>query len=117
MEMDTQMNPPKPSIGSKFDDRWPPAVTTKGFVAVPNCLLICQDILKITQAELGVLLHLLSYKYTNRNPFPSVMTIAKNSGQSHQIVRAKIVSLEKKGLLKRHLPPAQTTNYDFFPLL
>jgi len=97
----------------QFADKWTPEVVKKGFTAVPNILIRSQGELDITNGEICVIICLLSYKWTEGNPFPSIATIAKATGMATNTVRNHIRSLQRKHLIKRIYRKGKSNEYDF----
>ena len=100
-----------------FADKWTPAIASKGFCGVPNCLLFCQANIGLTGEELAVLLGILVYRFGLEHPFPAVETIARNTGKAHQTIRTNIRSMDNKGLLKRVQRSGKSSEYDVAPLM
>lgn len=92
-----------------------------GYTSVPNLLLNHYAKLGISVDELVFLLHLLQYKWTEKDPFPRLQTIAAKMGKGWRQAHRHAQSLKAKGFLKitnRVLQGrGQTTNeYNLSPL-
>ena len=91
-----------------------------GFSPVPHLLLLHQEALGLTSAELNVYLNIFMHWYdAGRFPFPHTGTIAQRMGTTKRNVQRLINSLAKKGMLEkvpgeRKRDPKQ---YDVRPLL
>jgi DNA-binding MarR family transcriptional regulator len=91
-----------------------------GFSPVPHLLLLHQEALGLTSAELNVYLNIFMHWYdAGRFPFPHTGTIAQRMGTTKRNVQRLINSLAKKGMLEkvpgeRKHDPKQ---YDVRPLL
>ena len=80
---------------------WPSEVLRDGFCAVPNFFLRNYHRLKVTPTEAMLLVHVFSYRWDRRAPFPSVPTLARQMGLSPTQVRRHLRSLEDKELIVR----------------
>ena len=118
----------------KVAEKWSKQVIEDGWTPVPNLLLMYQVRLQLKPQHICVLVHLLSYWWgKERNPFPSVKTLAERIGIQPRQVRRYFEQLEKeivievqgetiKGLVKRvdryHESKGRTSNeYDLSNLL
>lgn len=100
-----------------FKHKWSPAIERLGFTSVPNILLDNLAALNVTAAEFLTLVAVFSFKWDNRDPWPSNATISKRANCSPETVRSHIRQLEKKRLLKR-IPRTGSSNcYDFTGLV
>lgn len=99
-----------------FSSKWSATVDAHGFTAVPNLLVRYQGDLCITDAEMSVLLAILSFKWTDAMPYPSANTIGEYIGKSVNSVRDKLRSLEDKGLIERLPRPGTSNEYNLTPL-
>jgi len=73
-----------------------------GFTAVPNLLLNHYAELGLNQAELVFVIHLCQYQWTEKNPYPSLQTIATKMGKDLRQTRRYAESLRTAGLLVTH---------------
>jgi DNA-binding MarR family transcriptional regulator len=89
-----------------------------GFVPVPRQFLAYAGRLRpnLTPAETVFVLHLMSFKWDERAPFPGYKTIAERMGVSVQYARKVGRTLEEKGLLRREIRVGQTNRFDLTPL-
>jgi len=118
----------------KVAEKWSKEVIGDGWTPIPNLLLMYQVRLQLKPQHICVLAHLLSYWWgKERNPFPSVKTLAERIGIQSRQVRRYFEQLEKeivievqgqtiKGLVKRvdrfHESKGRTSNeYDLSNLL
>lgn len=102
---------------NSFRSRWSSDLEVLGYTSVPNCLITCQVQLGITSSELNVLLQVLSFKYDTRMPFPSLGSMAKQSGLAVGTIRRNLRSLENKGLISRITREGLTNCFDVTPLI
>lgn len=111
--------PPPTDLGTR--------VPTDRLVLVPHMLLERKHELGLTSALLEVLLHLLSFRWTDtQEPYPKVKTLAKRMGVHPRTMREYLHDLEQLGLIEilyRYVPDEevgdcrQTSNeYDLTPL-
>jgi len=101
-----------------IDDRWSPAVAASGFSAVPTLFLKSYAKLGITPTEAMLIIHLMSYKWDARRPFPSVARLSTNLGLSDGRVRSLLRRLEReKKMLRRIHRRGRTNEFDFTPLI
>lgn len=106
------------SITVRFGD----AVLQAGHTAVPNLVLKHYAELGITPTEMMFIIHVWQFWWTERQPFPSLNTIAKRMDITRRQARKYTQSLKEKGYLQVHdrFSPSlgQTSSeYDFTPLL
>ena len=99
-----------------FEVRWSKVIKDYGHTEVPNLLLLGLKKLEITPAEFLTLTAILSFKWGEGKPWPSVNTIASLTSSNQRNVRKHLASLEKKGLIKRVERQYQSNEYDFKPL-
>ncbi len=73
----------------------------EGFVAVPVALLRRQKALALDLVDVGVLVHLMSYWWSEGGDvFPSRETLAQRTGLDHRTVRRRLKRLQEHGLIK-----------------
>ena len=63
-----------------------------------------------------LVVHLMEFKWDDKNPYPSYKTLALRMGVSDKRVRRLAQSLEQKGYLKRKMRMAMTNEFDLNPL-
>lgn len=109
---------------SSITDKWGLRASSLGWVAIPTLLLFSQRELKITSAEMNVLLNLIVHWWEkSENPFPSQAAIVHRTGLSLKTVQRALTSLEKKKLIvkiatSRADPITKgRTMYDLSPLV
>lgn len=100
-----------------FSQKWPNTISKQGFTQIPNALLEGQAKLKITNPELAVIIQCLKYKWSSKNPYPSVDGIARTMGQHPDTTRRLFRTLERKGLIRRVFRTGDKNEYDFSPLV
>lgn len=90
--------------------KWGAPLADNGWTAVPNMLLYCQKTLLLSPLDVNILLHLLTYWWSDdQNPFPSKKTIAQAIGVQPDTVRKRIKKLEEQGFVKRE--PREDANH------
>jgi DNA replication protein len=92
---------PKKVPKNAVSERWTPSIAKKGFTAVPSAFLANYIKLNITTSEAMLLLHLSSFKWSEKAPFPSVSRLARLMGCSERNIRKLCQSLESVGYIRR----------------
>lgn len=83
------------------NERWGD-LSKVGFTAIPNTLIQAQSALGITPTDLSILLNLIMHWWDPESmPFPRTDTIEKRSGLSRRTVQRSMLSMEKRGLIRR----------------
>jgi hypothetical protein len=105
-------------ISVKFGDQ----ILQAGFTSVPNLVLNHYAELGITPAEMMFTIHMWQFRWTERDPYPSLTTIADKMDVSWRQAHRYAKSLEQKGFLNinSRLEPGRgqvTSEYDFEPLI
>lgn len=101
-----------------FTTKWSPAIKKKGYVQVPNLLIMHLADLDVRPTELMFLLTILVHRRTRKNPYPSLNTISNYGGKARGTMQGAARSLEKKGLIRRISRGGNKTNeYDITPLI
>src|SRR5437764_887266 len=122
----TQPIPIKPTTngdsGYKIAVRFGDQVLQAGFTSVPNLVLNHYAELGISPAEMMFTIHMWQFRWTERDPYPSLTTIADKMDVSWRQAHRYAKSLEQKGflLIKSRQEPGRgqvTSEYDFEPLL
>jgi DNA replication protein DnaD len=113
----TKNEKPRYTISVRFGDD----VLQAGHTTVPNLVLNHYAELGITAAEMMFTIHVWQYWWTEREPHPSLRTIAARMSVSRRQVGNYTSSLKRKGYLKvteRHSPSLGqvTSEYDFSPM-
>lgn len=111
--MNENLEQGKPAWG--IEKRLTPALS-KSYTPVPSIFLDHYRELKVTPTEAMVVVHLLSYKWTPKHPFPRLSVIADKMGLTPTTVRSYLRSLEDKKLLKRIYRSGQSNEFDLSPL-
>lgn len=92
-----------------------------GFTVVPNLILRHYATLGITPAEMMFTIHVWEFWWSEKQPYPALLTIAKRMQMSRRNVRKYVQSLREKGFLivtERFDEHGQTSSeYDFSPLI
>ena len=94
----------------------------KKFTKVDNEFLKKYSSLGITPQEAMLVVHLLMFRWDDRNPYPSIQLLADMMGRSKSYVRKLTSSLEGKGFLDRVNRPHpmkgnDSNEYDLTPLI
>ena len=100
--------------------RWTPRLAAQGYTAVTNVFLEAYAELVTGPGERGLnsteamlIVHLMSFKWDGRLPFPKVGLLARRMGLTTRAVRAALKSLEDRGLVARERVPNEIANrYD-----
>ena len=97
-------------------------VLEAGFTTVPNLVLEHYAALGITSDEMMFTIHVWQYWWTERDPYPSLATVAAKMGKSWRTAHRYAKSLQKKQMLRithrdRDDGGQSTSEYDFEPLI
>ncbi len=87
---------------TEADKKWGKKVIDRGFCIIPSLLLREQHTLKLSSAELVLLLQIADHWWQAANtPFPGKAELAKRLGVTERQVQRIIAKLEKSGLVQR----------------
>lgn len=105
-------------IAVRFGD----VVLASGHTAIPNLLLNRYASLSVSPAEMLFVIHVFQFWWTERDPYPSLATLAERMGVSRRQVRNYVAGLKAKKLLvvsERFVEGLGqvSSEYDFEPLL
>jgi hypothetical protein len=108
--------------GYRLSVRFGEEILARGHTAIPNLVLNYYVPLGLTGPELLFTIHVWQHWWSDRDPYPSLRTIATRMGISVRQAKRYVESLESKGFLRvveRFLPDgSQTTNeFDYSPLI
>lgn len=108
--------------GYKIAVRFGDQVLEAGFTSVPNLVLNHYAELGISPAEMMFTIHMWQFRWTERDPYPSLTTIADKMDVSWRQAHRYAGSLKDKGFLiiKSRQEPGRgqvTSEYDFEPLI
>ncbi|MCL4543013.1 MAG: helix-turn-helix domain-containing protein [Chloroflexi bacterium] len=108
--------------GYRLSVRFGQEILARGHTAIPNLVLSYYTKLGISGPELLFTIHVWQHWWSDRDPYPSLRTIATRMGISVRQAKRYVESLEHKGFLRvveRFLPNgSQTTNeFDYSPLI
>lgn len=111
-----------PAEGAGRDCPWGADLLRPGYTIVPNCLFLVYADLGMSEAELVLVLHLCTYRWDRKAPFPSIATLAARMGKTPRQIQHYVEQLRAKGLLqvvtRRGTDNRQLSNaYDLAPLL
>lgn len=94
-----------------FQSKWNYEVATRGFTAVPNALLDAYTLLEMTPTQFLIFVNIDSFRWSSqKDPFPSIETLADRTGLSARTITRNITTLEKKHRLLRRIPRAYSSN-------
>src|SRR5690348_14484861 len=115
-------NQPPSSSGYKISVRFGDQILQAGFTSVPNLVLNHYAELGISPAEMMFTIHMWQFRWTERDPYPSLTTIADKMDVSWRQAHRYANSLKDKGFLiiKSRQEPGRgqvTSEYDFEPLI
>jgi hypothetical protein len=91
-----------------------------GYTPVPNYFLDHYHELKpfcLTHGEAMFVIHLVSFKWTEKSPYPAYKTIARKMGISDKQTRRFAKSLEQKKLLQREVKQNTTNKFHLEKLI
>lgn len=113
--------PPAPMPQDRsYARRWKhEALFAKGHVGVPVTFLQLYAQLKpypLTMGEAVFVLHLMQFKWDEKEPFPSYKVIAAQMGVSDKMARRHAKSLEDKHYLRREKRQGLSNRFDLNPL-
>jgi len=104
--------------------RWGSSLLRNGWTTIPNGLLIHQKDLDLSNSEMMLLIHMISFMHHPDTPiFPSISTLAKRINQHERTVQRTIDKLLKKKLInkkirsKSPLDKGLTNLYSLDPLI
>lgn len=108
--------------GYKIAVRFGDHILQAGFTSVPNLVLNYYAELGISPAEMMFTIHMWQFRWTERDPYPSLTTIADKMDVSWRQAHRYANSLKDKGFLniKSRQEPGRgqvTSEYDFEPLI
>ena len=82
--------------------KWGGAVLEKGWTNIPNALLEKQSELKLTNSEMMLLIHIISFSHKATSPaFPSITTLASRLDQHPRTVQRTVGRLVAKGIVNK----------------
>jgi DNA replication protein len=104
-----------PSGNWRIGKRLTPKLAER-YTAVPAIFLEHYHRLNVSSSEAMLIIHLLSFKWDEKKPFPRVARIADRMGMTETAVRQNARSLEKKHLLLRIQRSGTSNLFDLTPL-
>jgi DNA replication protein DnaD len=82
--------------------KWGGPALAKGWTNIPNTLLEQQSNLDLTNSEMMLLIHIISFSHKAESPaFPSITTLATLLNQHPRTVQRTIGRLVKKGIIHK----------------
>lgn len=82
--------------------KWGVAALINGWTNIPNTLLEQQSKLDLTNSEMMLLIHIISFSHKAESPaFPSVSTLATRLNQHTRTVQRTIGRLVEKGIINK----------------
>jgi hypothetical protein len=97
-------------------NRWTPRLAAEGWTPVVAVFLHNYHRLKIRAVEALFIVHLMSFKWDKKAPFPRFGLLAKHMGVSPAAARSYARSLERKGLLMRQARVGSASRFYLQPL-
>jgi len=97
-------------------NRWTPRLAADGWTPISNLFLKNYPRLGIRPVEALFIVHLMSFKWNNKAPFPRYTLLAENMGVTPTAVRSYARSLERKGLLVRRARIGSSSRFLLQPL-
>ncbi|WP_395854753.1 helix-turn-helix domain-containing protein [Cystobacter fuscus] len=94
-------NKKDPEQSQSVAARWTDILAERGFTPIANVFMEKYSSLEITPTEAMLICHLMSFKWTEDAPYPSVPRLAKLMRCSDRYVRKMCQNLESVGLIKR----------------
>jgi hypothetical protein len=90
----------------------------EGYVGVPNIFLQLYTKLQppLTSGEAMFVVHLMSHKWDDQNPFPSYKKISDKMGVSSKATQRHAANLESKGYLTRIIRYGHSNEFDLSKL-
>src|SRR5437016_14099610 len=92
-------NPSGAPNGYKISVRFGDQILQAGFTSVPNLVLNHYAELGITPAEMMFTIHMWQFRWTERDPYPSLTTIADKMDVSWRQAHRYANSLKEKGFV------------------
>lgn len=95
------------------EGKWSSGVLKYGFTIVPNLLISSRRILGLTPTELYIFIAIDSYRWDSlRAPFPSLNTLAAQTGLHRQTIYRATKKLEMNGLIEKYRNYSRSNTYD-----
>ena len=113
---------PRQSGDYRIAVRFGDALLESGHTAIPNAVLNQYAGLGVSPAEMLFVIHVWQFWWTEKDPYPSLGTVAERMGVSRRQVRNHVAGLRRRGLLKvsqRFIDGLGqvSSEYDFRPFL
>jgi hypothetical protein len=99
----------------KVANRWTPKLG-KHFTPVSDFFLENYTELGITTTQAMLIIHLMTHKWTEKNPFPGYKLLGKKMGMTDKQVRTHAAKLQADGFLIRIFREGFTNEFDLTPL-
>lgn len=97
-------------------NRWTPRLAAQGWTPISSLFLQHYHQLNIRPVEALFIIHLMSFKWNKKAPFPRFGVLAKQMGVTAAAVRSYARSLERKGFLKRQARFGSASRFLLQPL-
>lgn len=98
------------------EGKWSPEVLKHGFTLVPNLLISSRRQIGLTPTELYIFIALDSYRWDNWHaPFPSLDTLAEQTGLHRQTIYRATKRLEQHRLIDKYQRFSKSNTYDLRP--
>src|SRR5947207_1109052 len=79
---------------TSLEARWGDIILDAGHTAIPNLLIELYTELGITNQEMMFIIHIFNYRWTKKNPFPAIATIARKMGVDDRTIQRYIKRLK-----------------------
>ena len=111
-------------IPERILSRWGRSILSSGWTTIPNEVLNNQSKLGLTNSELVLIIHLISFLHNSDSKiYPSINVLSSRMNQDRRTIQRTISSLEKKDILKKTVrskglsDKGMTNLYDLSPLM
>ena len=82
--------------------KWGGPALAQGWTNIPNTLLDQQSKLDLTNSEMVLLIHIISFSHKAESPaFPSITTLATRLNQHSRTIQRTISRLVEKGIINK----------------
>lgn len=83
-----------PLAETSLEARWGDIILDAGHTAIPNLLLELYTELGISNHEMMFIIHIFNYRWSKKNPYPALQTIATKMGATRRNVRRYVSRLK-----------------------
>lgn len=103
---------------------WGQSILSEGWTTIPNVLIRSQSLLNISNSELVLLMHLISFiHHPLSQVYPSINLLAERMNQDRRTIQRTMKRLEDKELVRKRIrskgskDTGLTNTYDVDPLM